>query len=74
MIKLIVLLTTCALFLVGCSPPIISANPRSIVFQNGEIHDEAEMFRLANSHCQSHGRYAVLQQGRKTRPTFECVE
>ena len=73
MIKLIVLLTTCAAILVGCSPPIISANPRSIVFQNGDIHDEAEMYRLANSYCRSHGRYDVLQQGRK-RSTFECVE
>ena len=75
MIKLMVLLMSCVLSLVGCSPGIISANPRSIVIQNGEIHNESEVYRIANAHCQSYGRFAVLRpQSTRSGSTFECVE
>ena len=76
MIKLMVLLMTSVLLLVGCSPGIVANNPRSIVINNQDIFNLEEVHRLANAHCQRYGRYAIHRSDnvRDGKMTFECVE
>ena len=60
----------------GCTPMVVTSNPRSVVIENTSAMNAAKAQAMADAECQKHGKYAILRLDnvRDGQATYECIK
>ena len=71
----------CALFIAGtifsgCTPIVVTSNPRSVVIKNASAMNSAKAQAMADAECQKHRKYAIYRPDnvRDGQATYECIK
>jgi len=64
------------LIMSGCTPYLLTSNPRQVTIGNMHTSNAVESQALADKECKKHGRYAIHRPDniRDGNATYECVE
>ena len=72
--KNIVIITSLLLIISGCSPYVISSNPRQVTIGTARNVNAGEAQEMADKECKKHGRYAILRRAVGADSIYECEE
>ena len=72
--KHLLILISILLIMSGCTPHVISSNPRQVTI--GNAFSSVKSQKLADKTCQKHGRWAILRLDNieDGNATYECLE